>query len=164
MLHSINQSHSHLEFMAYKKSFFKSALSYDRNMIANYKYQISIQTKVLQAIKASLPNNLSSHALHCVFSDNKISLYTDSATWSSQLRFYRQAILQAASNSNQGVFETLKIKIIPKINKLENKNLAKTPSSENIDYILDQAESQSDEKLQSALLNLGNTLRNKAKK
>ncbi|MCK5828720.1 MAG: DUF721 domain-containing protein [Methylococcales bacterium] len=150
--------------MAKTRNFFKSVLKYERKIITSYKYQIDIQSKLLQKIKLKLPNELSSHALYCVISGKKISLYTDSAIWSSQLRFYHQTILQAAQNSNQGTFETLQIKIIPKVREIEEKKVSRLPSVENIDGILSQAENQRDLVLKNALFKLGKTLQNKTKK
>lgn len=147
--------------MANKKNFFKSALSYDRKIITSYKYQIDLQSKLLQKIKLTLPSELSSHVLYCVMSGKKVSLYTDSAIWSSQLRFYHQTLLQAAQDSNLGSFETLQIKIIPKVREIEVKTVKKFPSIENIDCILSQAENQTDLTLKNALLKLGKTLQNK---
>jgi len=149
--------------MANRKNFFKSALSYDRKLITSYKYQIDIQSKLLQKIKLKLPGELSTHVLYCVISGKKISLYTDSAIWSSQLRFYHHTLLQAAQDFNQGSFETLQIKIIPKVREVDVKQVKKIPSIENIDCILSQAENQTDLKLKNALLKLGKTLQNKIK-
>lgn len=147
--------------MTNKKNFFKLALSYDRKIITGYKYQIDIHSKLLQKIKLKIPNELSTHVLYCVIWGKKISLYTDSAIWSSQLRFYHHTILQAAQDSNLGSFETLQVKIIPKVRKVDVKKEKKIPSTENIDCILSQAENQTDLTLKNALLKLGKTLQNK---
>lgn len=151
--------------MAYKKSSFKSTLGFEGTILTLYKYQIETQAKLLKKIKTALPDHLSSHALYCVLNNKKLSLYTDSAIWSSQLRFYHQTILQSLLTSHSGVIETLQIKIIPKKTEQapEQKQEKKLPSSENIDFILEQAEHQGDEKLKKALLNLGKTFQRKSK-
>jgi len=143
--------------MSYRNHFFKAALNHKGTVLANYKYQIQRQNRLLDIIKTALPDRLSTHALSCVVSERKLSLYTDSAIWSSQLRFYHQAILQALVNSNQGHFETLQIKVIPKTIAIKAKNKAskKQPSTENINAILDLAEQQPEGKLKNALLRLG---------
>ena len=79
--------------MPAKNSFFKSALGYEGKIFATYKYQLEIQNELLNAVKSALPSHLSSHALYCVASGKKVIIYTDSANWSSQLRFYHQDIL-----------------------------------------------------------------------
>jgi len=147
--------------VAYKKSFFKLVLTYDQKIIANYQYQIDIQSKLLQKIKSILPNHLSIHVLYCVASEKKLSLYTDSAVWSSQLRFYHRTILQTVSEDNLGYFETVQFKIIPQTNEIEKKNKKNFPSIENIDFIINSAEEQDDKNLKNALNKLGNTLKNK---
>lgn len=143
--------------MPYKRTTFKSALSYEGKILSSYKFQIDTHSKLLNTIKSSLPETLASHALYCVVSDQKVSLYTDSAIWSSQLRFYQQSILQNLSNSYQSIFQSLQIKIIPKTTE-NNKQIDKTlPSTENIDLIMQQAELQNDDELKTALLRLGKT-------
>jgi hypothetical protein len=150
--------------MTYKKDFFKSASSYEGKIISRYKGQIEIQNKILKIIASSLPEHLSSRALFCVISGKKIILYTDSATWSSQLRFYTKKILQAVQISEGGNYEVVQIKIIPKIMESEVQNSIKLPSVENINFILNQAENQTDEKLKKALLKLGTTFNKLSKK
>jgi len=150
--------------MTFKNNNFKSVSSYEGKVISDYKGQIEFQNKLLKTIIAALPEHLSSHALFCVISGNKIVIYTDTASWSSQLRFYSKTLLQAILVSNLGDFEKLQIKIIPKIMQAERQNAIKLPSMENIDFILNQAENQTDEKLKKALLKLGTTFNKLSKK
>jgi hypothetical protein len=150
--------------MTNRNNFFKSASTYEGKIISRYKGQIEIQNKLLKTMSSALPAHLSDHALFCTISGKKIILYTDSATWSSQLRFYTKNLLQAILVSNRGNFEDIKIKIIPKIKEKEKQKPIKLPSSKNIDFIFNQAESQTDEKLKKALLNLGTTFSKLSKK
>ena len=145
--------------MSVKNSFFKSVLGYEGKTFAAYKYQLAVQNELLNTIKSILPSHLSSHALYCVASGKKIIIYTDSATWSSQLRFYHPGILQALSASNNRLFEALQIKIIPQTIERKQKKTLRSPTPENIDLILSQAEHQTDEKLKAALLKLGRTFK-----
>ena len=145
--------------MPVKNSFFKSALSYEGKIFATYKYQLEIQNKLLNTVKSALPSHLSSHALYCVASGKKVIIYTDSAIWSSQLRFYHQDILQALSASNNRIVEALQIKIIPQTIESKQKKTKRSPSPENIELILSQAEHQTDEKLKAALSRLGKTFK-----
>lgn len=149
--------------MAFKKNSFKSTLDFDGKVFTLYKYQIETQAKLLEKIKALLPDHLVTHALYCVLSNKKLSLYTDSAIWSSQLRFYHQTILQGLLSSHEGIIETLQIKIIPQ--SLEQgdvkKKTKKLPSVKNIDFILEQAKNQKDESLRNSLLRLGRALQKK---
>ena len=148
--------------MAYNKFFFKPALGYKGKVFAFYKSQIEIQRYLLNTIRSALPDSLSSHALFCVASEEKLLLYTDSAIWSSQLRFHQQAILQAILTKNQGDFISIKIKIIPKVIKPKQITEKKLPSTETIDLILAQADSQTDDLLKKSLFKLGQTFQKRS--
>ncbi len=140
-----------------KNKFFKLPLGYEGKVLSYYKFQQQVQNELLLIIRSSLPDHLANHALYCVATRNKILLYTDSAIWSSQLRFYHQQMLQSLLASKQGSFEVLQIKIIP--STVEKKGEAvKIPSKENINGLLNQAENQRDVVLKTALLKLARTL------
>lgn len=146
--------------MMSKKNTFKTALSYQGKILDNYKYQIFVHNEILEIIKSSLPHKLSKHVLYCVTSAKKVFLYTNSAAWSSQLRFYHQQMIQALKTSNYAAYETLQIKIIPPIIEQQvNKKTITVPSTEHIDLLIDQAENQIHDKLKAALLKLGSTLK-----
>lgn len=149
--------------MAYKKNPFKPTLSYEGRVLSGYKQRINIQNKLLATIKASVPDRLASHILYCAFSEQKVSLYTDSAIWSSQLRFYHQAMLNTVLSSNFGSFQSLQIKVIPKSTTPEDKDNKTYPSAENISAILGAADLQTDDLLKNALLNLGKTFQKKCR-
>ena len=145
--------------MRKKNNSFKAVQGYKEKILARYAYRISVHSKLLQIIKSALPASLSPHAILCVASERKVSLYTDSAAWSSQLRFYNQTMLKAIISSNQGDYETIQIKIIPKTAQFEKKEKPILPSTENINILLNLAKNQTDETLKDALLKLGNTLK-----
>lgn len=145
--------------MTSKNSFFKPALSYEKTIMRGYQEQIKIQHELLTIIQSALPEHLCPHALYCVMTERKILLYTDSAIWSSQLRFYHQNILQKLAHSDYGVFEGVKIKIIPKESVREQNKYLLSPSLENVELIFKQAENQVDNILKKALLKLGKTLK-----
>ncbi len=139
---------------------FKPALNFEGKVLSNYKYKIDTHNRLLKTIKLALPENLSDHALYCVISEKKISLYTDSAVWSSQLRFYHQIILRAVKNSKQGNFQLLQIKVIPKTAEQTQSKIVKLPSKENISFIFDEASNnQNDDVLKIALLRLAKTFK-----
>ncbi len=147
--------------MSYKKSSFKPALGFEKKVLSAYKHQIRVQSILQRIIKESLPKHLADHVLYCVVSEKIITLYTDSSTWSSQLRFYQETILLSLAESNKGDFEELKVKLIPKENEVQAfKTSVIRPSKESIDNILSQAENQSDDRLKHSLLRLSKTLKN----
>lgn len=145
--------------MTFKNSFFKPVLSYEKTIIPGYQAQVKIQYELLTIIQSALPEHLCPHALHCVMAERKILLYTDSAIWSSQLRFYHQPILQKLKASDYGIFEEVKIKIIPKESVREQKKYLPSLSPENVELIFKQAENQVDKVLKKSLLKLGKTLK-----
>ena len=147
--------------MAYNKNSFKSALGYEGKIFAYYKKKIEIQGHLLKTIQSALPTSLSFHALFCVISERKILLYTDSAVWSSQLRFYHQTILQAILKKGYGEIEGIQIKIIPKVSKPVDKKEKNLPSDDSINLILSQADNQTDDALKNALHKLGCTFQKK---
>lgn len=143
---------------------FKSALEFEGKVFTRYKYKIEAQTRLLEIIKAVLPENLSCHALSCVISEKKVLLYTDSAIWSSQLRFYHKTILRALVNSQQGTFQLLQIKVIPKTKDPLQMSLLNLPSAENISSIFEQANARdSDDMLKKSLFNLATTFKKLSK-
>lgn len=141
---------------------FKSALDFEGKVLASYRYKINAHDRLLHTIKSALPENLSKHALYCVISDKKVSLYTDSAVWSSQLRFYHKAILNSIIDSKFGRFELLKIKVIPSAieQQITQTSKPRTPSAENIANIFNQANNQNNnDALKTALLKLATTFK-----
>ncbi len=145
------------------KSSFKPALDCESKVFTHYKIQIQIQNELLAKIRSTLPDHLACHALYCVVSGKRISLYTDSSAWSSQLRFYHQTMLQGLSTSIRRNFEEIKIKIIPKTIENKTKEENTIPSAINIDLILNHAENQTDKKLKQSLSNLAKTLKKLSK-
>ncbi len=143
--------------MTKKQRFFKSALSYEGKVLAGYKYQIDVQNILLNKIRLVLPEHLAPHALHCVISEKKLIIYTDSAAWSSQLRFFHQRILQSLSASKQSHIELVQIKVLPIVTEQKNRSSKIIPSADKIDQILSDADNQTDEKLKQALMKLGKT-------
>jgi hypothetical protein len=122
--------------------------------------QIEQQQRILQRIQAVLPEVLSKQTRHCLIKDKKLLIYTDSATWASQLRFYNTAILAAIVPLTRTPVEILQIKIIAGQTGIIKgpKRKAKLPSVENIELIRNHSLTVSDNQLRSALLKLSTTL------
>lgn len=144
--------------MAKLKASFKSVLNYPERLFAIYQHKINQQAQVLRLVRNVLPTKLGSHASYCVLNDKKIVLYTDSATWSSQLRFYHQTILSKLHDTGFQHVEVLQIKVVPEQQTQVSKNKAKIPSQENIDLIRQQGLAQHDQELNAAFLRLSKTL------
>ncbi len=97
--------------MTKKLTSFKAALSFPNRTIAHFYSRIEQQKQVLQRIHAVLPATIAEHALHCVVNGKKLSVYTDTAAWASQLRFYNSAILAAIAPVTRESVSIMQIKI-----------------------------------------------------
>ena len=137
---------------------FKTVDTYNNRILANYQQKIKQQDYLLNSVKAILPQPLTNHVLYCVVSVEKLLIYTDSAAWSSQLRFYQQSILNAVINTNSVSIQTVKIKIITPNNSPKEKFKQSIPSKSNIQLLRHCGESINDKRLKHALLNLSQTL------
>lgn len=146
--------------MAKKPTLFKAALSFPNRTIAHFYSQIEQQKKVLQRIHDVLPAALAEHALHCVINGKKLLVYTDTAAWASQLRFYNSAILAAIAPVTRESVSIMQIKV--RVETLSVTSLpGRTPiipSAEKITLIHNQSLTVSDEQLKLSLQKLSATL------
>lgn len=145
----------------------KAVLSHPNKTIALLCLQINQQLALLERIKAVLPKELASHALHCLFHDNKLNkkkllLYTDSAVWASQLRFYGKAILTATESGISDPVSVLQVKVInaPETADTGKKRIAIIPSQTVADGIRNHSIETTDPQLKQALKKLSSTLAN----
>ena len=129
--------------------------------MAYFYSQIEQQRRILQRIQAVLPDALAKQARHCLIKDKKLLVYTDSAAWASQLRFYNSAILAAIAPLTGTSVKTMQIKIITGRTGLITgiKRKAKLPSVEKIELIRSHSLTVGDQQLSSALLKLSATLK-----
>lgn len=137
---------------------FKTINTHNNRVLANYQRQIKQQQHLLNFIKQLLPTPLAEHVLYCTIFVKKLLIYTDSATWSSQLRFYQKTMLEAVINAELAQVETIKIKLIAQHKPPKNESVINMPSEDNIKLLRNCGEQTEDEKLKQALLNLSNTL------
>lgn len=151
--------------MAKKNSTFKAALSFPNRNIAHFYSQIAQQKQVLLCIHRVLPVEIAKHALHCVITNKKLLIYTDTAAWASQLRFYNSAILAAIAPVTRDTISIMQIKIgleaLPAERPRRKPNI---PSAENIALIHNHSLTVSDQQLKQSLLKLSTTLEKLAKR
>jgi hypothetical protein len=146
--------------MPQKPPSFKASLSFKNRTMAYFYSQIQQQHLILQRIQAVLPEQLAKQVRHCLIRDKKLLIYTDSAAWASQLRFYNSAILAAIAPLTRTLVEIMQIKIIAGQTGLilSSKRKAKIPSLEKIENIRNHSLTVSDDQLRTALLKLSTTL------
>ncbi|MEI6706093.1 MAG: DciA family protein [Methylococcales bacterium] len=142
--------------MTAKETTSKSPLSFQNHTMAYFHGQIGQQKRLLLTIQKLLPFDLAEHIYCCLIKDKKLLLYTDSAAWASQLRFYNGVILAA----NEPLVDTVQIKVMTQevgfVTQSERK--ARLPSSEKIAELQKDSLSIADEPLKAALLKLSATL------
>ncbi len=146
--------------MSQKPPSFKVSLSFKNRTMAYFYSQIEQQQRILQCIQAVLPEALAKQVRHCLIRDKKLLIYTESAAWASQLRFYNIAIIAAVAPLTRSPIEIMQIKIIASQTGfiLESKRKAKLPSLEKIENIRNHSLTVSDNHLRLALLKLSTTL------
>jgi|LakMenEpi03Aug12_release.lakeMendotaPanAssembly.Ray.scaffolds.fasta_scaffold16499_7 hypothetical protein len=146
-----------------KKSVFKSALDFDGRQMAVCLAMIAEQNKLLAIVKTALPIEIAKSVSHCVRSKQRLLLYTESASWASQLRFYHQAILNKLAETEYKNIQGLQVKIQPKTIEQKTGRLLLIPSAKNIRMIQEQVKDQEQDVLSQALLRLSNTLEKRLK-
>ncbi|RIZ69035.1 MAG: DUF721 domain-containing protein [Methylococcales bacterium] len=146
--------------MPSKPPSFKISLSYQNRAIAFYYGQIEQQQRLLKRIQSVLPDNLAQQAKHCLIKERKLLIYTDSATWASQIRFYSNVIIGILQATTQSPIETMQVRLITTQigSSSGSSRKANIPSVEKIALIRRDSLSVSDAQLQQALLKLSATL------
>jgi hypothetical protein len=92
---------------------FKLALTHQNKILANYQSQLQQQQWLLDIMRSVLPDTLKSHARYCVIANRCVSVYTPSAVWASQLRFYTNTMLDAILKWRQYAYvEKVHIRIL----------------------------------------------------
>jgi hypothetical protein len=129
--------------------------------MAYFYNQLEQQHKILQKIQTVLPDRLAKQTRHCLLRERKLIIYTDSATWATQLRFYNSAILDAVITLTKTPVESMKIKIITGTSGIVSSTTraAKLPSVEKIEAIKMDSLTIEDNQLRLSLQKLSATLK-----
>ena len=91
---------------------FKSVDTFHNYALDQLTAKLTQQQDLLSSIQRVLPEDLATHALHCVAHNTTLMVYTDLAVWSSQLRFHKAAMLEAAATSTNPVLTNIQIRLI----------------------------------------------------
>ncbi|MGZ8137207.1 MAG: DUF721 domain-containing protein [Methylococcaceae bacterium] len=147
--------------MAQKPVSFKPSGFFQNRTISYFYSQVAQQKQILQRIQAILPEALAKQARHCIIKDKKLLVYTDSAIWASQLRFYHKIMLASISTLTREPVEIVQIKVMTTQTgaPLTSSRKANIPSAETIAIIQNHCQSVSDNQLKIALLRLSSTLK-----
>jgi hypothetical protein len=138
----------------------KNILGYPNRVIHQLCQEINQQLTFLAQIKSALPKDLASHVSHCVLNGKKLIVYTDSASWASQLRFHDKTLLGAIRLPLTRTVSEIQIKIIGILvnGNAKLKSKPKLPSATVRDVVHNQALRTTDPELKQALEKLSSTL------
>ncbi|MGY6275881.1 DciA family protein [Methylomonas sp. MgM2] len=115
--------------------------------------------QLLRVVRAALPPSIAEHADYCVVSGNRLLIYTDSSIWASQIRFYRDPILNGLGDSGQQNITDVRVKILFQFDDGKKNRTARLPSAETVQSMLGAVNENSDDVLDKALAKLAETLK-----
>lgn len=141
-----------------KKSVFKSALDFEARQLSVCLEMIADQQALLTIVRSALPINIAAHIQHCVRSGNRLLIYAETANWTSQIRFFNEAILNKIAESGQKNIASLQVRICPQSTQPSQARTPCLPSAENIALIRNYSGTNENDALSLALKKLGNTL------
>jgi hypothetical protein len=144
----------------YKPASFKRAFKFTNRSFDQLDCKITQQKDLLQSVRKVLPGDLANHVHHSLLSGDKLLIYTDSAAWATQLRFYRQKLITAAEALSKNAAANVQIKILTQQTgpSLQQAGAAIIPSTESREAIRSLCRADPDSELAHALLKLVNTL------
>ncbi|MDD2760640.1 MAG: DciA family protein [Methylomonas sp.] len=142
-----------------KKNVFRSALDYDARSLALCLEKIAEQKRLLLIVTTALPKSIAEHADHCVISGNRLLIYTASAAWASQIRFFSQAILNSLHELGQQKIVRIQVKVLLQAGDAKRERTVCLPSNETVEAIFSQVDEKSEDVLDKALTKLANTLK-----
>lgn len=138
---------------------FRLAQTFQNRSLAAVQGRLGQQQALLQRIRNKLPPELAHHVLHCIADRNQLVLYTDSAVWASQLRFYQQEVLEAAAAAEHPCAK-MQVRMLTELPEASPRptDKAQLPSAETIAMLQKSADELGDSQLQQALRRLNATL------
>ena len=142
-----------------KKPVFRSALDFEGRSLAVCLEKIAEQNQLLRIVRTALPPSIAEHASHCVVSGARLLIYTASAAWASQIRFYQEAILNKLQQSGQQKITRIQVKVLLQPVETRTARTAQLPSPETVQFMLHVVDEKSDDELDKAFARLAKTLR-----
>ncbi len=143
---------------------FKFILDYANHSTALLLEQSKKQKAIRQLIRTALPDAIAEHLHECIIKGNKLILFTDSAAWASQLRFYQPMIQKIVTQQLSASIFIIQIRLSVHPNSVPTfaaKPQHLAPSTKTVTLLHDTIQTMQDSELKSALSRLENTLRKK---
>lgn len=136
-----------------KKPVFKPINLIQNSYIGQLQRQIALQQQLLLQVKAALPEFLAGgQVVHCVLKNSQLLLFTGSAAWASQLRFYSQTLLRTLMSNNVQV-TSVQIRVCTQSAKTEPQlKKASKLSPEKIEFLQSYSNSIQDAQLKASFL------------
>ncbi len=142
-----------------QKSVFKSALDFPARQLALSLAIIAEQKNLLAVVRTALPPEIAENIQHCVRSGNRLLIYTASANWASQIRFFSMDIVNKLAVYGQQNIISIQVRITPQLEQQYRRRTARLPSAENITLLSQQLQgAEHDDILKSALSRLAKTM------
>jgi len=133
----------------------------------NLQKRLECHAQLLKLVTCVLPEPLAAHCTGCCLNSSTLVLYSRSVAWLSQLRFYKQVILETIqSNAPEYNVCNIVFRVLVTPDGLplrENQSRPTKPSTHAIDEIADYARHVSDQRLRLSLDKLVQTLRKQSK-
>lgn len=121
--------------------------------------KIAEQKQILRGVQNSLPENIAQHAMHCVLSNTRLIVYTDSAVWASQIRFFSPIILDNLQASGRRTIDKVQVKLLLLPKPIPHNRMARLPAAATIDGVFGRLDDKSADALDVALAKLARTLK-----
>lgn len=134
-------------------------------VLSKMKQTLDKHQHILTIVKSVIPENLARQCLGCSVNQYQLTIFSHSAVWISQLRFYQSEILNAVNDSQSGFhFSTVKFRVMVTqtgASQATTSTRNSVPSDYIIDMIEDSAKHLTDQQLGEKLKRLAQTLRSK---
>jgi hypothetical protein len=139
-------------------------MRYKHPVFSNLKQRLQHHAYLLNLVKQCLPETLAAQCTGCCQHQSTLILYSRSAAWISQLRFYRSTVLDGIKNKapHYTISEIIfRVSVTPEglSPQQYTVNQPNRPSSQTIEQIASTASHISDERLRLSLESLAQTLR-----
>ncbi len=144
-------------------SSFKSAHSYSATQFQAYQQTITRHQIILKLVRSAVPKQFANSIHYCLPKSEHLIIFTDSAAWSSQLRFFESALLRILHESGYINIEKIKLKILQQRSHTQKTSQPSLPDLKSVSIIESIALSRKQDRLASALLRLSDTLERKHK-
>ena len=137
------------------------------SVLSNLNQRLNNHSDLLRLVQKSLPESLSIHCVGCCLNQPTLVLYSKSAVWISQLRFYKPVLLDSInSKAPQYVISEIIFRVLVTPYGLTSQHIVNRPNIPSYQTIEEMTESTrhiSDEQLRQSFEKLAKTLRTQQK-